>query len=63
MFDTFKLTYFKGKGRAALIKAILTYAKVNWENICLDHPKWAELKATGFAELDNFPFWSVTIRK
>ena len=55
MSDTFKLTYFKGNGRAALIRAILTYAKANWENICLDHPKWAELKATGFAEFGQLP--------
>ena len=55
MSDTFKITYFKGNGRAALMKAILTYAKATWENVYVDFEKWPELKASGYCEFGQLP--------
>ena len=41
--DTFKLYYFKTNGRAAVIKALLSYSKVKFENIFIDS-NWKETK-------------------
>ena len=54
--DTFKVTYFKVNGRAALIRAILTYAKANWENNLVDFTTaWPDLKASDYAEFKQLP--------
>ena len=41
--DKFKLYYFKANGRAAVIKALFSYSKVNFENIFIDK-NWQEIK-------------------
>ena len=39
-----KLTYFGGNGRAAIIRAILDYAKVPFENEVIDFKEWPKIK-------------------
>ena len=41
--DRFTLYYFKGNGRGAIIRGILSYAGVKFENILVEK-EWAELK-------------------
>ena len=54
--DTFKITYFKGNGRAVLMRAVLSYAKAKWENNFVDFSTtWQELKASGYAEFGQVP--------
>ena len=42
--DTFKLYYFKINGRAALARAIFSYANVNFENILVEKDQWPKMK-------------------
>ncbi len=41
--DNFKLYYFKGNGRGAIIRGLFSYAGVAFENILVEK-EWAELK-------------------
>ena len=55
MSDKFVLTYFKGNGRAIFARAILTYAKANWENHAMEHTEWPAIKKSGLCEFEQVP--------
>ena len=55
MESTYKVYYFAGNGRAANIRALLTYAGANWENVAVAWEEWPALKATGKFEFGQMP--------
>ena len=55
MSDKYVLTYFKGNGRAIFARAILCYAKANWENHAMDHSEWPAIKKSGLCEFEQVP--------
>ena len=40
MEDSYKVYYFNGNGRAANLRAILSYAKAKWENVKINFEDW-----------------------
>ncbi len=56
MSEKFVLTYFKGNGRAVLARAMLTYAKADWENKFMDFATdWPAMKKSGMCEYEQLP--------
>lgn len=55
MDSTYKVYYFPGNGRAANLRAMLTYSNANWENILVQFSEWPELKKTGRFEFGQMP--------
>lgn len=42
--DTYKLYYFNTNGRGMIIRAILEYSKVKWEDIKVSNEEWDKMK-------------------
>ena len=51
----YSLHYFGANGRAAVPRAILSYAKANWEDHRISHGEWAEVKKSGLCEYEQLP--------
>jgi glutathione S-transferase len=54
-WKSIKLTYFNLNSRAAVIRAILTYSKVKFEEERIEMKDWAEVKKKGLFEFDQVP--------
>ncbi len=55
MNSTYKLYYFQVNGRGANTRAILTYAKAQWEDIRIAIKDWPALKNSGKFEFAQLP--------
>lgn len=55
MSDKYTLTYFAGNGRAVIARAILSYAKANWENHAMKPEEWPAIKKSGLCEFEQVP--------
>lgn len=53
--EDFKLHYFNVNGRAAVIRALLSWKKVNWENKLYSFEDWAKVKKSGDFEFEQIP--------
>ena len=53
--DIFKLYYFKFNGRAALARAIFSYANVKFENVLIEMDKWPKMKPEPLFEFGQVP--------
>ena len=53
--DTFKYYYFKVNARGGMARAILSYAKANWEDAIVDHATWAQMKQSDLPEFKQLP--------
>lgn len=53
--DTFKLTYFGGNGRAAIIRAIFSVMKYPFENEVIEPKEWMKIKQSGRFEFQQMP--------
>ena len=51
--ENVKLTYFKDNGRVGLIRAMLSYKKIPFENIMLTFDEWPSKK-------DDYEFKQIT---
>lgn len=51
----YKLHYFGGNGRASIARAILSYAKQNFENVIIPMEKWGAIKTSGLCEFQQVP--------
>jgi glutathione S-transferase len=59
MDDTYKLYYFPENGRAALIRAILTYVSAKLEDIKITKEEWTTLKNTGIFVSGHLPILEI----
>ena len=55
--------YFGGNGRAAIARAILTYAKADWTNDILNRDEWPKIKKSGLCEYEQVPVLEVDGKK
>ena len=55
MNEKITLYYFPLNGRAALIRALLTFVKANWEDKRVTFEEWPSLKASGIFEFHQVP--------
>lgn len=55
MNSKYKLYYLPFNGRAAGIRALLSYKQANWENIIVNHTDWNKLKHSGKFEFSQLP--------
>ena len=53
--DTFKLYYFKINGRAAIARAIFSFANVKFENILIESDQWKKMKPEPLFEFGQVP--------
>ena len=51
----FELLYFKINGRAAIIRAILSYVKADWKDNSFEQKDWPEIKTSGKCEFGQVP--------
>ena len=51
----FELLYFKVNGRAAIIRAILSYGKADWKDSSFEHSEWPKIKTSGKCEFGQVP--------
>ena len=59
----YTLHYFGGNGRAAVARAILSYAKVDWKNDIVNKENWPNLKTSGLCEFEQLPVLEVNDKK
>ena len=57
------LHYFETNGRAAVPRAILSYAKVDWVNNLISQEKWPKIKTSGLCEFEQIPVLEVDNNK
>jgi glutathione S-transferase len=55
MASKYKLHYFEANARAAVARAILTYAKADWEDHRITHEEWGKIKETDLFEFHQMP--------
>ena len=53
--DTYKLYYFNANGREMIIRAILEYSKVKWEDIKVSNEEWDKMKNSSQCEYGQLP--------
>ena len=53
--DSFKVVYFGGNGRAAIIRGIFSAMKQPFVDERIDHKKWPEIKKSGLCEFEQVP--------
>ena len=58
---TYKLTYFNGRGRAEIIRLVLTAADVPFEDYRIDHADFAKVKESN-ASLLQCRFYDVILQ-
>jgi glutathione S-transferase len=56
---TYKVYYFHGNGRAASIRAMLTYTNAKWENIKLSDEEFEAMREAGKLEYKQLPVLEV----
>ena len=59
----FTLHYFGGNGRAAIARAILSYAKADWTNDLIKREDWPKIKTSGLCEYEQVPVLEVGEKK
>ena len=59
----YSLHYFAVNGRAAISRAILTYAKADWKNILINREDWPTIKKSGLCEFEQVPVLEVDGKK
>jgi len=59
MQSTYKLYYFGANAKAAIARAVLTYAGAKWENIVIQREEWPALKNSGKCEFGQLPLLEV----
>jgi glutathione S-transferase len=59
MENTYRLHYFNGNGRAANIRAMFVYSKVNFEDNRIEFPDWPSIKSSGKLENGQVPVLEV----
>ena len=59
----YTLHYFAGNGRAAIARAILSYAKADWTNNAFKKEDWPALKKSGLCEFEQVPVLEVNGKK
>ena len=59
----YSLHYFAVNGRAAISRAILTYAKADWTNILINREDWPTIKKSGLCEFEQVPVLEVDGKK
>ena len=59
----FSLHYFGGKGRAAIARAILSFAKADWTNDLIKREDWPKIKTSGLCEYEQVPVLEVGGKK
>ena len=57
------LHYFETNGRAAVPRAILSYAKANWVNNLISQEDWPKTKTSGSCEFEQIPVLEVNNKK
>ena len=57
------LHYFEVNGRAAISRAILSYAKADWTNDLVKNEDWPKLKKSGLCEFEQLPVLEVDGKK
>ena len=57
------LHYFDTNGRAAVIRAILSYSKVDWINNLIKQEDWPQIKKSGLFEYEQIPVLEVDGKK
>ena len=57
------LHYFGMNGRAAIPRAILTYAKADWTNDAIAMTDWPKIKKSGLCEFEQVPILEVDGKK
>ena len=55
MSSKYTLYYFEANARATVSRAILTYAKADWEDKRITHEEWAKIKETDLFEFHQMP--------
>ena len=55
----FTLHYFGGNGRAAIARAILSFAKADWTNDLIKREDWPKIKTSGLCEYEQVPVLEV----
>ena len=58
----YKLHYF-AIGRAVIPRAILSYAKADWENSLIKKVDWPKIKKSGLCEYEQLPILEVDDKK
>ena len=53
--NQYKLYYFNGNGKAIIIRAILYYSKVKFNDIKISNEDWKKLKQSGKFECEELP--------
>ena len=59
----FTLHYFGGNGRAAIARAILSFAKADWTNDLIKREDWPKIKTSGLCEYEQVPVLEVGEKK
>ena len=59
----YKLHYFAINGRAVIPRAILSYAKADWENSLIQKVDWPKIKKSGLCEYEQLPILEVDDKK
>ena len=59
----FTLHYFGINGRAAIPRAILSYAKVDWTNDLIKNEDWPKIKTSGLCEYEQVPVLEIGEKK
>ena len=59
----FILHYFDTNGRAAVPRAILSYAKVDWVNNLISQENWPKIKKSGLCEFEQIPVLEIDNKK
>ena len=57
------LHYFGVNGRAVIARALLTYAKADWENNYVGEKEWFKIKKSGIYEFEQVPVLEVDGKK
>ena len=55
MSSKYTLYYFQANARATVARAILTYAKADWEDKRITHEEWPKIKETDLFEFHQMP--------
>ena len=59
----YTLHYFAGNGRAAIARAILSFAKADWTNVLIKKEDWPKIKKSGSCEFEQVPVLEVDEKK
>ena len=60
---SYTLHYFEANGKAAIPRAILTYAKAKWTDNRVKQEDWPKLKKSGLCEFEQMPILEIDGKK